>query len=177
MEQETYNLWSFIISSLGVVAAGFAAVVYYGQLKKMAESARISREQLESMARSVEEAVKANSLATLSAVLTLESAIAENRARLSAAAAEVGRLKADDDEQKRKTAALVFNEARENYLNSMDRLCACILRGQFPEEEYRKDYRNWVFEIMSHDNYKDLIHRMDTRYRNIVKLYERWQDQ
>lgn len=70
----------------------------------------------------------------------------------------VGRLRDDDDEQKRRTTILVFNEARENYLNSMDRLCACILRGQFPEEEYRKDYRNWVNEIMSHDNYIDLIH-------------------
>lgn len=158
----TYETISLIISAIGVVAAIIAAIVYFAQLKKMTSS--------------VETAVAANSIATLNTVITLEKSITDNRIRFSDAAVAASKLKPEDDEKHRNATILAFDEARENYLNSMDRFCACILREQFPETDYRKDYRNAVNEIVTHANYKELM-GTGTRYRNIVKLYDKWADE
>ena len=157
-----YETISIGISGTGVIAAIIAAIVYYAQLKKMNES--------------VKTAADANSIATLNAVINLEKTITDNRNRLSQTAAEVSKLSSDTDTQHKQTVILVFNEARENYLNSMDRLCACIIRGQIPEVDYRKDYINAINEIVTHKNYNELM-GVGTRYRNIVKLYEKWADE
>ncbi|PFQ80868.1 hypothetical protein [Priestia megaterium] len=158
----TYETISIIISAIGVAAAIIAAYVYFAQLKKMTSS--------------VEAAIAANSIATLNAVLTLEKSITDNRIRFSDAAVTVTKLRPEDSEKHKNATILAFKEARENYLNSMDRFCACILRGQFPEIDYRKDYRNAVNDIITHENYKELM-GTGTRYRNIVKIYDKWADE
>ena len=157
-----YETISLIIAAGGVIAAIIAAFVYFAQLKKMTSS--------------VEAAKKSNSIATLNAVISLENTIINSRIRFSEAAINASKLNKDDDEKHRNATILAFEEARETYLNAMDRFCSCILKGDFPEIEYRKDYRHAVNKIVTHSNYKDLM-GTGTRYRNILKLYEKWADE
>jgi hypothetical protein len=67
-----------------------------------------------------------------------------------------------------------FNEAKESYFNSLDRLASSILRGHFPDDEMRLDYREVFTEVVR--NFQEDF-GTGTRYRKIVKLYNRWQDQ
>ena len=66
-----------------------------------------------------------------------------------------------------------FNEAKESYFNSLDRLCFCVIRNAFSEDDLRSDYR---------DVLKDAINTSPEQfgpgspYRNILKLYDRWAD-
>ncbi len=67
-----------------------------------------------------------------------------------------------------------YDEARESYFNSLDRLASSILRGHFPDAEMKQDYHEAITEVVRAfpDDFDT-----GTRYRKIVKLYNRWQDQ
>jgi hypothetical protein len=162
----TYELWNLIITGLGFAGTVLAVLVAYGQLKRMAQSVDI--------------AVKANAISTVNTVLSIEQMIFENRVRLSEASIAVSEMNARADRGDHivpadvEIATLRFNEARESYLNAFDRLCACLLRGSIPEDDYRKDYRGGLTELVQ--QHRELL-GVDTRFRNIIKLYDKWADQ
>ncbi|MED3311232.1 hypothetical protein COK59_04705 [Bacillus thuringiensis] len=169
-----YETYSLILSGAGVVIAGLAAYFYYGQLKKMALSAKIAEDQLTSMAQSVDEAVKANALSTLNTVLTLEENVRRGRERLASATNEVKKLSANPSKVEVDFAEKSLNEAIENYLSSLDRLCACIRRNYVPEGEYRKDYREGIKTTIR--NYTSHF-GPGNPYINIVKLNDKWSEE
>ncbi|KON88016.1 hypothetical protein AF332_15100 [Sporosarcina globispora] len=159
-----YEFLSLLIGIAGVLVAGIAASIYYIQLRKMASSILIAQQQLKSMAQSVEQAARANSLT----VLTLEEATRRSREKLADISTKVESYK--DVELAKKA----INEAIENYLNSLDRLCACIRRGHVPEDEYRKDYRDVIKQTIK--NYKSYF-GPGTSFTNILKLNEKWSEE
>lgn len=171
-----YEIYSLILSGTGVLVAGLAAYFYYGQLKKMALSAKIAEDQLTSMAQSVDEAVKANSLSTLNTVLTLEENVRRGRERLASATNEVNKLSANQNPSKVEVdfVGKSLNEAIENYLSSLDRLCACIRRNYVPEDEYRRDYREGIKTTIR--NYASHF-GPGNPYINIVKLNDKWSEE
>ncbi len=67
----------------------------------------------------------------------------------------------------------VFETAKQIYFNSIDRLASLVLNGQFPQNELKQDYQDLI---------KDTIRaypedfKTGTRYRKIVKLYDKWED-
>jgi len=65
------------------------------------------------------------------------------------------------------------NEAQENYLNSLDRLCFCVLRNKFSEDELRADYRDVVKRAI-----EDFPGQFTAAspFRNILKLHNKWAD-
>ncbi|HAU28996.1 MAG TPA: hypothetical protein DCW68_02660 [Rhodospirillaceae bacterium] len=63
--------------------------------------------------------------------------------------------------------------AKEIYLNSVDRLATCILRGHFSDPEMRPDYSDFINNVVN--QFKDDL-GVATHYRNIVKLYDKWKD-
>jgi hypothetical protein len=161
---ETTYLWFYAVGT--VVAIGLLIVAVY---------------QLRRAAQAVERATEANQLSTLNTVLSLDATISERRIRLSEASVAISELarKAKDDptppkEGEFKVAQLRFEEARESYLNAMDRLCACILRGFLPEDDCRRDYRGGINDTVQ--GHKDLL-GPGTRYRNILKVHEKWADE
>jgi len=72
-----------------------------------------------------------------------------------------------------KFAQLRYDERKEQYLNAADRLCACIVRGEVDENQYRQDYRPWIGEIVK--QHADKL-GPDTRHRNIMKIHNAWSE-
>ena len=66
-----------------------------------------------------------------------------------------------------------YQEAKENYLNSVERLASAILNGQFPEVEMKISYREYIISTIR--EYPDKF-GAGTRYPRILKLYEKWSD-
>ena len=147
---------------------GLSALVALGMLG-------VALHQLRELVRQVKAAVVANSIARLNALLSLEEAIAERRLRLSEAGislaeiAKSGGATRDDVT----VAQLRLDEAIQMYLNALDRLCFCLLRGLLEEEELRAEYREVINAAV-----KDFAGKFNTgtEYRNVKKVYEKWAD-
>lgn len=68
---------------------------------------------------------------------------------------------------------LKFNDAKQMYLNGLDRLCFCVLKGLLQENDMRLEYRDTIKSAI-----KDFSDDFGpgTSYRNITKVYENWAD-
>lgn len=126
------------------------------------------------LARQVKKAADANRTSNVMLILTLEQTVSANREKLATAAVKMkdaADRKSPDAEIE--TARLAYEERIEEYLNSVDRLCACIVRKYVDEEEYRKDYRNGIMDIVK--QHKNKL-GPDTRHRNILKVHAAWSE-
>ena len=65
-------------------------------------------------------------------------------------------------------------EAFEDYLNIFDRLSYFILQKHLNEEDFRLEFRDMLFDTIENDEEKHF--ERGSRYRNMIKLYERWKD-
>jgi hypothetical protein len=65
-------------------------------------------------------------------------------------------------------------EANENYLNVFDRLCYFVLNKKLSEEDFKLDYRDMLFKTIQEDS--ENTFNSGTRFRNMVKLYNKWKD-
>jgi len=65
-------------------------------------------------------------------------------------------------------------EALEDYYNIFDRLCYFILRGQLNEEDFRLDFRQMLSDTIRGDAENNFGN--GTRFRNMLKLDNRWKD-
>ena len=142
------------VTAIGSLGTAAGALLVWRQLTAMVAEQRIS---------------------ALMAVLTLEESISRARGELSDAAAEAARIANDQsmNDVSLKIAKARYEEKTEQYLNTMDRLCACIVRGLVDEETYRQDYRPGLAEIV-----KQHAQRFgpDTRHRNILKVHQAWSE-
>jgi hypothetical protein len=158
---ETYNLYSCLISAVGLTVAILAAIAVYRQIRQASQSLATS---------------------SLMAVLGLEEALGRSRAEYSDSLVEASRFRAETEklpEASRKSQEPFFAilqhriaEKLEQYLNALDRLCACIVRGDVNEERYRQDYRAGIQDVM--DSHADLL-GANTRHPNVVKVHQAWQ--
>ncbi len=65
------------------------------------------------------------------------------------------------------------NVALENYLNSLDRLAYCIIHEYIADRDWRTEYRDVLFQVV--DKKKEQF-GVNSSFRNIIKLYNRWKD-
>ena len=65
-------------------------------------------------------------------------------------------------------------EATENYLNVFDRLCYFVLNKKLDEADFKLDYRDMLFRTIQED--KENTFNSSTRFRNMIKLYDKWKD-
>jgi len=121
-----------------------------------AKAVKLNNEALEHSAR-------ANDLSSLSAVLSLESAMVAARAEMTKATLRVQEV------PKERGALLYLENAEESWLNLVDRLCACIRWGYVPETRYRADYREYISDV-----YREYNSR--TQFRHLRHVSLAWQD-
>lgn len=162
MTTDTYNCLTLLVRGASLIVAILAALGLYKQIKHAAESLKTS---------------------SLMAVLALEDALAQRRSDLAEAQVEVARFAHEMDSMTpdAKSAAqallnilqLRASERLEQYLNTLDRLCACIVRGNVDEEIYRQDYRGGVQDIVN--GHADRF-GANTRHPNVVKVHVAWRD-
>lgn len=139
---------------------------------------------LQQLVSQVKAAVDANRINRLIALLTLEETIADRRIRLTEIcfettqiSEEIEHLKQESKDatpanQKMKSAKLKYEEAKQLYLNSLDRLCYCLLKGLLLEEELRADYRNYINDTVK--QFEQDFSSATCPYRNIKEIYEKW---
>jgi hypothetical protein len=156
-----YELLSIVFNALTVTIAALAAIFGLIQLRRLVEQ--------------VKAAVDANTLSRLDALLQMEQHLAESRSQLSKAGIKMSTFSGKEDisDTEYRPVKLEYDEAKQSYLNALDRLCYCIDRGLLDESEMRPEYRDYVTSIV-----REFKSEFDTGtvYRNIVKVYEKWAD-
>jgi hypothetical protein len=159
-----YELWSVGLTIIGIFGGLITAFFAYQQLRRMAQA--------------VESAVAANKLSTLANVLQLEDSIHQRRGTVIERSEHIKQLTLQKEINKDAvdSAKKMLDESIESYLNAVDRLCASLIRNLIPQDEYRKDYRPLIHEIMSSQNYKSFL-GTGTPYRNIIKIHDEWAEQ
>ncbi|ELF3535161.1 hypothetical protein RNE34_003453 [Vibrio cholerae] len=155
---ETYNLVTVIIYTVSAIIALFMLGIALYQLKQLTAQ--------------VTQAVKSNSISQLSALLALEQQIADRRLVLSEAGIAVSEAKNAKDAEFT-ALELRLNEAKQMYLNALDRLCFCVNKELLDAEDMRLEYRD-IIKAAVKDFPEDFT--MATTYRNIKKVYESWAD-
>lgn len=157
MATETYNLWSLVIYTISAIIALIMLGVAIFQLNKLNAQ--------------VLEAVKANKINGLGTFLEIENQILSNRRELAKASIQCLELEKGTNEFD--SASLYLNECTENYLNVLDRLCFCILKEYFDNDEMKIEYRNIINDAVKEN--KDAFSQA-TKHRNIVKIHGKWAD-
>jgi len=132
---------------------------------------------LRELVKQVRAAVDLNSIGQLNALLVLEQDMSRRRDRLGEMLSQLHNVKNSDAYGRDKSildpVIAQFNESQENYLNSLDRLCFCILKGKFSEDELRSDYRDVVRRAI--EDFPNSF-QAATPFRNILKIHNRWAD-
>ena len=78
----------------------------------------------------------------------------------------------DVNEEQREIFSDYFNTAKENYFNSLDRLCFCFERNYVNEEDWCPEYRNLLKDTIA--AYPDDFNEASP-YRHIKNINKRWQ--
>ncbi|MCL3782518.1 hypothetical protein EMN47_19210 [Prolixibacteraceae bacterium JC049] len=143
-------------------ALGILLVAYF-QLKKV-------KEQLKNLSDN-----QRNS--TLMTVLEMESEMFKRKEALDKISFEIREIGISDKEISSDTLEL-FNDknnvAIENYLNSLDRFCYCIINKYISDRDWKTEYRDVIFDAV--DNYED-NYGTSSRFRNTKRLFDRWKDE
>jgi hypothetical protein len=146
------QLWAFVaadfIAFLALIAAIVGGVLTYKSIRVVAQQLELSR---------------------WNTLLTFEQDMANRRTRFHDIDAEL-----KSDSANAETIQKRFDEAKESYFNSLDRLASSILNSHFPDHEMKQDYQETittVIRVFPED------FATGTHYRKVVKLYNRWQDQ
>lgn len=76
------------------------------------------------------------------------------------------------DDERKNILSSYFETTKENYFNSLDRLCYCIDKKYLADKDWRSEYRNMLKETIDvfHDDFG-----VSSPYRNIKKINELWQ--
>jgi hypothetical protein len=136
--------WGDVIAGCALLAAIYGGFVAFSTLRKISE-------QLES--------------AKWNAFISFEENMYVRRHRLSEI---MQKINSEPMEY-----AAIYEEAKESYLNAVERLASAILKGQFPEDEMKTSYREFISNTVREHEDK---FRVGTHYPRIVKLHEKWRD-
>jgi hypothetical protein len=112
-------------------------------------------------------------LSRWSTLLLFEQDMANRREAFHKLSADIA-AKPDISEISGELLRARFGDAKENYFNSLERLASSILNGHFPDAEMKQDYQE-VFTTVVREFPEDF--ETGTRYRKVVKLFNRWQDE
>lgn len=64
--------------------------------------------------------------------------------------------------------------AFENYLNSLDRFSYCVIHNYISDRDWRTEYRDVIFDVV---NNKSEHFGINSRFRNTIKIYNRWKEE
>lgn len=71
------------------------------------------------------------------------------------------------------SASLYLDECIENYLNGLDRLCFCIIKEYFDNDEMKIEYRHVINDAVKEN---PTYFQQASKHRNIKKIHEKWAD-
>lgn len=140
-------------------------IVAYVQLKKV-------KEQLQNLSDN-----QRNS--TLMTVLEMESEMFKRKEALDKISFEIREIGISSTNRKISPELLELltdknNIAIENYLNSLDRFCYCIIHKYISDRDWRTEYRDVIFDAV--ENYEDKF-GPSSRFRNTKNLFDKWKSE
>ncbi len=103
----------------------------------------------------------------LGTLLELENTLHERKEKLDAACHEVIQ---NFDPERKKAALKSIECALESFLNSVDRLCYCIINKHLNEEQMKSEYKEFIDDITN--NFKN--ENSFKGYKNISELHKIW---
>lgn len=148
-----YQLWASVagdaIAFLALIAAVAGGVVAYRSVKAVIDQLEISRWNM---------------------LLSFEQDMAARRSKFT----EIGAQMQGSSGASTALLQSMFEEAKESYFNSLDRLASSIINAHFPDAEMKQDYHEVLTNVVRGFP-NDFA--TGTQYRKVVKLYNKWQDQ
>jgi hypothetical protein len=66
-----------------------------------------------------------------------------------------------------------LNAAIENWLNSVNRLCFCIMRDYLKEKDWKIEYRDYISNVVKNKKFEKYFGAASI-YRNIIDLNNKW---
>ncbi len=107
------------------------------------------------------------------AVLEIETQMNERKVHFDECSAKIrqGQLDKIQIETMNILVAL-YESAKENYFNSLDRLSFCILKEYLKDKDWRTEYRNAIHQVIV--QFPDDFNAASP-FRNIKKLDDKWQ--
>lgn len=150
MSHEWVTAWSGVATAVFTLAGVFVA---WFQLSKIEVSLRMG---------------------SLMAVLEIETQMNERKVHFDKCSADIrlGRERNQPDGEM-KILADLFNSAKENYFNALDRLCYCVLKEYLTDKDWRAEYRNVLMKTI--EEFQDDFGEA-SQFRNIKKLNAKWQE-
>jgi nitrogen fixation/metabolism regulation signal transduction histidine kinase len=120
--------------------------------------------------RQLNNLVKDNSIKT---VLEIESLLQQNQTDINRFTSKVrmGDVKGDLTDEMREIYKDDKKALMEIYLNTMDRLCYCILRDYLKDRDWKSEYRELLENTIRKNTDK---FQAGTHFKNIMKLYDKW---
>ena len=158
---------SAISSALTMLISGGVLWVAYYQIKQV-------KKQLKGLSEN-----QKNS--TLMTVLELESELNKRKENFDKVNFELREYNLELENSKKKVNKELLeifidkiDVAKENYLNSLDRLSYCILHEYLSDRDWRTEYRDTIFDAV--DSYKE-NYGVSSRYRNTIRIYDKWKSE
>lgn len=151
---DTYHVYlaADFIAAGALLAAMWGGWTALKTLKAIYQQLENSNQQLEN--------------AKWNALFSFEKDMAERRQRF----ADIKKQVIPESAEKHQAS---IEEAKESYLNAVERLASSILKGQFPELEMKTSYREFIASTIR--TYEDKF-RAGTHYPRILELNEKWRD-
>ncbi len=167
MESSITDWISAICSSAALLISGGALIFAYNQIKQMNNQLRNMNDTFRN--------------STLMTVLELENELMRRKVSWDEASFQIREYginlsKLNENPNKEFLDLLTdkHNTALENYLNSLDRFCYCVLHNYIPDRDWKTEYRDVVFDAV--DNYPEQFN-VKSRFRNTVKIFQKWKDE
>ena len=138
----------------------------------------IAYKQLNNLVDSVKTSQKNNAIQTVQLMLSIYKIITESKTNLEAHVIVLNdvkkRFENGDEltEQELLFQQLIMNIRIEDYLNSLDTLCSCLLKDNELEADYKSDYEKIVDAAFN--NYSSNFEISQKNYRNLWALYSKW---
>jgi len=152
-------------STIGTLCAAGAAFI----------GLRIAKNQLNQIKEELKIAIANKRTDSLRIVLEIETQMNSRKLEFDKASREIreANLQNASDE----TIEILndyFEAVKENYFNSLDRLCFCIRKEYLNDKDWKSEYQNLI-----HDIIVDFVEDFNegSPYRNIKALNNKWQDE
>jgi hypothetical protein len=107
-------------------------------------------------------------------VLEIENQMNERKSMWDKAATELRQAEAENKSEDLQIILCEYVETtKENYFNSLDRLCFCISKNYLKEKDWKVEYRNLLNSTIQ--AYSSDFNSSTTPYRNVLDLNNKWQ--
>ena len=154
-----------IASTIGTLAGAGAAI--YGL--------KIAKKQLIQIGKEIKIAVENKRTDSLRIVLEIETQMNSRKLEFDKASKEVREAQLNSaSEDKMDILKDYFEAVKENYFNSLDRLCFCMLKNYLSDKDWKTEYRNLIHDTIA--SYEEDFSTASP-YRNIKAINEKWQSE